>query len=515
MRYPIGIQDFENIRRGDYVYVDKTEYIYKLFKGSGNYCLLYRPRRFGKSLLVSTMEAYFSGRKELFDGLAIAELEKDWVQYPVLRFDMTGISYSTPDAVNIAISYQLSRLAQRYEVPVTDKPIDSRFESLIDDVHAKTGLPVVILIDEYDKSIVDNLDNDTLADTFRNQLQGFYSVMKAKDAYIKFGFLTGITKIGKLSVFSGMNNLKDISLDIRYADICGISDEELKKFFGESVKELARTNDISEQDFYERLAQKYDGYHFCENSDGMYNPFNILKIFESHQFRSYWFETGTPSLLVRLLMNEHYALDEIPGIEVPPSMLSGVNVSWPNAITLLYQTGYLTISGYDKEMDLYTLDYPNKEVENGFIESLSEFYTPIQQKSGMFSINFFYEDIQNGDVMSLMRRLTGLFSNMDFPIHEEAELYFQNTMYVILKLMGQMVQVERHTSNGRIDVLIQTDKYVYIIELKRDQNPDDALDQIEQKGYDWPFQADGRKVFKIGANFSTRNRRLEGWKVEE
>ena len=514
MRYPIGIQDFEKIRKGGYVYVDKTEQLYKMAE-TGGYCFLSRPRRFGKSLLVSTMEAYFSGRKELFNGLAIAELEKDWVQYPVLRFDLTGKSYTSPDAVNEAIGAQLFNLEYKYEVNTIGNAIDTRFQSLIDAVYAKTGLPVVILIDEYDKPIVDNLLDEELADIFRNQLQGFYSVMKAKDAYIKFGFLTGVTKIGKLSVFSGLNNLKDISMDIRYADICGISEVDLKKYFGESVKELAEANDLSEQDCYERLAQMYDGYHFCENAPGMYNPFSLLNTFDCLQFRKYWFSTGTPSFLVRFLMSGNYNLDKVSGVKASPSILLGVNASKPNAITLLYQTGYLTISGYDKGMDIYTLDYPNKEVEDGFVESLSEFYTPIQQKPETFSIYNFVEDIQTGNVEMLMRRFTAFFADMDYQIQGDAELYFQNTMYVMLKLMGQMVQVERHTSNGRIDVLIQTDKYVYIIELKRDQNPDDALDQIDQKGYDWPFRADGRKVFKIGANFSTQNRRLEGWKVEK
>lgn len=514
MRYPIGIQDFENIRSDGYVYVDKTEYIYKLFKGSGKYCFLSRPRRFGKSLLVSTMEAYFSGRKELFDGLAIAELEKDWVKYPIFRLDLSGKAYDREEVLMSVLDDALVKWEEEYGVVNRSNVPGLRFGNVIQAACTKTGFPVVILIDEYDKPIIDNLFNEELADIFRNQLQGFYSVMKEKDAYIKFGFLTGVTKIGKLSVFSGLNNLKDISLDIRYADICGISEVDLKKYFGESVKELARMNDLSEQDCYERLAQMYDGYHFCENAPGMYNPFSLLNTFDCLQFRKYWFSTGTPSFLVRFLMNGNYNLDKVSGVKASPSILSGVNASKPNAITLLYQTGYLTISGYDKEMDIYTLDYPNKEVEDGFVESLSEFYTPIQQKPETFSVYNFVDDIQSGNVEMLMRRFTAFFADMDYQIQGDAELYFQNTMYVMLKLMGQMVQVERHTSNGRIDVLIQTDKYVYIIELKRDQNPDDALDQIDQKGYDWPFQADDRKVFKIGANFSTQNRRLEGWKVE-
>lgn len=515
MLYPIGIQDFENIRRDGFVYVDKTELVYNLSHGSGKYFFLSRPRRFGKSLLVSTLEAYFSGRKELFDGLAIAELEKEWNQYPVLRFDLTGKNYSEPDSVADALGTQLVVLEKKYKVDVVSNAIDTRFQVLIDAAYAKTGRPVVILIDEYDKPIVDNLGDDALADTFQGQLQGFYSVMKAKDACIKFGFLTGVSRIGKISVFSALNNLKDISMDARYTDICGISEKDLKEYFSESVKELAETNDISVKQCYEQLTRMYDGYHFCENAAGVYNPFSVLNTFDSLKFDNYWFETATPSFLVRYLLRGGYRLDNITRNKVPAAVLKGVHSEKINAITLLYQTGYLTIKDYDKESKLYTLGYPNREVEDSFMGSLSEFYTPIDKKPDVFSVYNFVEDIKSGNVEMLMRRFTAFFADMDYQIQGDAELYFQNTMYVMLKLMGQQVQVERHTSNGRIDVLIQTGKYVYIIELKRDKDPEDALDQIDEKGYDWPFLAGGRKVFKIGANFSTKNRRLEGRKVLE
>ncbi len=337
--------------------------------------------------------------------------------------------------------------------------------------------------------------------------------MKAKDACIKFGFLTGVTKIGKLSVFSGLNNLKDISMDARYADICGISERELKGYFEESVSELAEANDLSVGKCYEQLAAMYDGYHFCENAVGVYNPFSLLNTLDSLKFGTYWFSTGTPSFLVRFLEAGKYKLENVSGIKVSPFILSGVNASRPNAITLLYQTGYLTVKDFDRKANLYTLGYPNREVEDSFMESLSEFYTPIENNPDTLSVYRFVEDIRSGDVEMLMRRFTAFFADMDYQIQGDAELYFQNTMYVMLKLMGQQVQVERHTSNGRIDVLIQTDKYVYIIELKRDRDPQDALDQIDGKGYDWPFLADGRKVFRIGATFSTANRRLENWEV--
>ena len=514
MRYPIGIQDFEKIRKGGYVYVDKTEQIYKMAE-TGGYCFLSRPRRFGKSLLVSTMEAFFSGRKELFDGLAIAELEKDWVQYPIFRLDLSGKAYDKEDILMSVLDDALMKWEEEYGVVNRSNVPGLRFGNVIQAACTQTGRPVVILIDEYDKPIIDNLLNEEAADTFRKQLQGFYSVMKEKDAYIKFGFLTGVTKMAKLSVFSGLNNLKDISMDIRYADICGISEVDLKKYFGESVKELAKANDLSGQECYERLAQMYDGYHFCENAPGMYNPFSLLNAFDSLKFNDYWFETGTPSFLVQVMKDTDYDVTRLSDEEIDAPSLMDVDTVYHNPIPLLYQSGYLTIKGYDKEFGSYHLGFPNREVKHGFLNYLVRYYTPSRTASGMMLVSKMLRDIRSGNAEGFMQRLEALFAKTSYQIQGDSEKDFQYAMYIILELMGEYVEVEKATSNGRIDVLIQTNQYVYIIELKRDQNPDDALDQIDQKGYDWPFQADGRKVFKIGANFSTQNRRLEGWKVEK
>ena len=514
MLYPIGIQDFEKIRKDGFVYVDKTDLVYKMAQ-KGGYYFLSRPRRFGKSLLVSTMEAYFSGKKELFDGLAIAELEKDWIQYPVLCMDLSGKSYDSPEVLQQVFDDYLSRWEKKYGIENKFTVPGIRFSQVIEAAYLQTGKRAVILIDEYDKPILDNMGNEELSDVFRNQLQGFYSVMKAKDGIIQFGFLTGVSKIGKLSVFSGLNNLKDISMDARYTDICGISEKDLEKYFKESIRELAEVNKMSVKSCYTQLAQMYDGYHFRQNSTGIYNPFSVLNTFETGDFDNYWFETATPSFLVRFLQRGNYKLGDITRDRVPASLLKGGNSERANAITLLYQTGYLTIKGYNEADRLYCLGYPNKEVEDSFMESLSEFYTPIDKNPGVLSAPKFVEDIRKGDVEMLMRRFTAFFADLDYQIMGDDELYFQNTMYVMLKRIGQQVQVELHTSNGRIDILIQTDRFVYIIELKRDKNPNDALDQIDEKGYDWPFMADERKVFKIGANFSTKNHRLENWVVKE
>ena len=515
MLYPIGIQDFENIRRGGFVYVDKTELVYKLSHGSGKYFFLSRPRRFGKSLLVSTMDAYFSGKKELFDGLAVAELEKEWTQYPVLRIDLTGQSYSNAGALDDALNVQLISLEKKYKVE--EKPVSaaSRFRNLIETVYNNTGNQVVILIDEYDKPIVDNLGDNDLVETFRGQLQGFYSVMKAKDACIKFGFLTGVTKIGKLSVFSGLNNLKDISMDARYTDICGISEEDLRKYFDESVKELAAANGLSVEACYAQLALMYDGYHFRQNSVGMYNPFSLLNTFDSGEFKEYWFETGTPTFLVKVMQETDYDVRSLSDQEIDAPSLMDVDTVYHNPVPLLYQAGYLTIKGYEPDLGLYHLGFPNREVKHGFLNFLSRYYTPSRTDSGVMLVARMLKDIRSGNAEGFMQRLEALFAKTSYQIQGDSEKDFQYAMYIILELMGEYVEVEKATSNGRIDVLLQTKEYIYIIEIKINDTAEAALQQIEEKAYARRFADDSRKLFKIGIRFSTENRCIDDWKVVE
>ena len=375
MLYPIGIQSFEKIRTGGFVYVDKTALIYRL-AASGQYYFLSRPRRFGKSLLVSTMEAYFSGRKELFEGLAMESLEKDWTEYPVLHLDLTGSSYTDISHLKVSLDQHLRKWESLYDVTPMSEDLSSRFKDIIDAAYRKAGQKVVILIDEYEKPIIDNIDNPELMEQFRRELQGFYSVIKGKDNAIRFAFLTGVTKLGKMSIFSGLNNLNDISMDARYADICGISEQELKSTFGESVEELARANELSVDDCYKKLAQMYDGYHFTENSVGIYNPFSLLNTFNSGKFRMYWFETGTPTFLVRYLKQGNYNLDNISRNDVSLETLTGSNYVSPAPITLMYQAGYLTIKDFNPDFFTYNLDYPNEEVKRGFMHSLSQLFAP-------------------------------------------------------------------------------------------------------------------------------------------
>ena len=514
MLYPIGIQSFETIRKDGYVYVDKTEHIWRLAT-TGQCYFLSRPRRFGKSLLVSTMEAYFSGRKELFEGLKIAQLEKEWKQYPVLRLDLSGASYSSFQVLESKLQAFLKYYEERYSINSSELVMSVRFESLIDAIYQKTGLPIVLLIDEYDKPILDNLHNDNITETLQNALQGFYSVIKSKNDSIKFAFLTGVTKLGKLSVFSALNNLTDISIDRENGDICGITEDELRSCFSDSVTEMAAFRSMSEEDCFSHLAKYYDGYRFHPQAAGVYNPFSLLLALRKKEFGEYWFETGTPGFLVRFIQQGDYLLEDITSNGVPASKLTGSNYEKPDAVTLMYQSGYLTIKGYDERYGIYFLGYPNQEVESGFLHSLSQYYLPVMETRGEFSVYRFIRDIESGDVESLMNRLTALFASSDYQIKGNLEAAFQNTFVTLFRLMGQQVTTELHTSNGRIDVVMESGSFVYIIELKRDKSPEAALEQIEQMGYDKPFLARGKKIFKIGANFTTKDRRLESWKMAE
>ena len=512
MLYPIGIQSFEDIRRGGYVYVDKTELIYKL-AATGKYYFLSRPRRFGKSLLVSTMEAYFQGKKELFEGLAVASLEKDWVEYPVLHFDLGGESYNDESALDVTLSQHLANMEAKFGVTRRFDSYPARFKDVIDAAYGKTGRQVVILIDEYDKPVIDNLDRPELQDKMRETLRGFYGVMKSKDACIRFGFLTGVTKIGKMSVFSDLNNLKDISMDARYTDICGISEADLKDYFSDSVRELAEANGLSEEECRQKLALMYDGYHFCEDSIGIYNPFSLLNTFDSLKFKEYWFETGTPSFLVKVMKNTSYDITSLSEQEADSSLLTDISSAFLNPVPLLYQSGYLTIKGYDEDFQMYRLGFPNREVKHGFLNYLMPYYTPVGSETPMMLISRMTRDVRSGNPESFMTRLDALFARTDYRIQGESEKDFQYAMYIIIELMGEYVETERATSNGRIDILIKTKDYIYIIEIKTDSTPDEALAQIEERGYARPFADDHRKIFKIGVNFSTSARRIDGWKV--
>ena len=422
----------------------------------------------------------------------------------------------SPEDLDVVLDQHLNNWEAQYGVVRKYDDCSARMNDIIDAACSRTGRKVVILIDEYDKPIVNNLGNEPLTDYYRRTLQGFYSVLKAKDGQIRFGFLTGVSKIGKLSVFSSLNNLKDISMVKDYADICGISEKELHDYFDESVSELGEANDLIKDEGYLKLKEMYDGYHFTPNSVGVYNPFSLLNAFSDREFKDYWFETGTPTLLVNVMKKTSFDVTTLSdNVVVTVDDLSGMQDIISNPIPLFYQTGYLTIKGYDREFKEYTLGFPNDEVKTGFLKFIYSYYVPANPSEGKTTTSKLARALRGGDPYSFMKTLEALFANTTYQIQGDAEKNFQYAMYIIMELLGEYVQAERSTSNGRIDLLLQTRDYIYIVELKIDSTADAALRQIEDKGYAKPFVNDPRKLFRIGVSFSTANRRIEDWKIAE
>ena len=512
MKYPVGIQSFEKIRRDGYVYVDKTALIYQLVT-QGSYYFLSRPRRFGKSLLISTLQAYFEGKRELFEGLAIADLEKEWTARPVLHLDMNTEKYADPESLNSILNRNLLRWEELYGTGPGEDTFAGRFEGIVARAAQKTGHRVAILVDEYDKPLLQTFDKPELQEDYRNTLKAFYSVCKTQDRYIKLAFFTGVTKFSKVSVFSDLNNLKDISMDMRFVNLCGITGGELHACFDEPVEQLAAACGITKEECYAKLRLQYDGYHFHEKAEGLYNPFSLLNTLDRLEFRNYWFETGTPTFLVEVLKKNHYQLDNLTEELATADDLTGLDTAMENPVPLIYQSGYLTIKGYEKEFKMYKLGYPNKEVEEGFAHFLMPFYTPVTRDRQNFFIPNFVKDLRTGNVEGFMTRLQALFADGSYQVVGDMELYFQNCMAVIMKLLVFYVDVERHTSNGRIDIVVKTQDYIYVMELKLDDTVEAALRQIEEKGYALPYAADSRTLYKIGISFSTNTRRLEDWRA--
>ena len=510
MLYPIGIQSFSEIRQNGYVYVDKTALMYKMLS-EGKYYFLSRPRRFGKSLLISTLEAYFLGKKELFEGLAVADLEKDWVEYPVLHLDLNTKKYDSIEALESILDISLCEWEKKYGSWDKETDFSSRFEGIIRRAKEKTGRNVVILVDEYDKPMLQAIGNDELQKEYRDTLKSFYGALKSMDACIRFALLTGVTKFGKVSVFSDLNNLNDISMDHRYYDICGISEVELHHYFDSEIKELALANNQTFEQACKRLKIDYDGYHFTYDTPGMYNPFSILNTLSKQRYGSYWFETGTPTFLVELLQKSDYNLEQMAEMEADTDMLGSI-FNDDNPIPVIYQSGYLTIKDYDSEFDLYKLGFPNREVENGFMKFLLPFYTAKRNTSSAFEIGNFVKDIKSGNAEGFMQRLQSFFAGAKFDqIAKDTENWFQNVVFIVTTLCGLYIEAEHQTSNGRIDLLLKTDKFIYVMELKYDGTAEEALQQINGKGYALPWQSDGRTIIKVGANFSSTLRRLDGW----
>ena len=512
-KLPIGIQSFEFLRSEGYLYVDKTELVYRLVTKGKPY-FLSRPRRFGKSLLLSTLEAYFKGKKELFEGLAIEKLEQNWFEYPVLHLSLNAEKYDSRERLERMLELQLESWEEMYGVDKGTMTYSGRFITIIRRAYEQTGRRVVVLVDEYDKPMLQAIGNEELQKYFRNTLKPFYGVLKSKDGCIKLGFLTGVTKFGKISIFSDLNNLIDISMDEQYVELCGITEKEIHDNMEEDLHIVADKQKMTYEEVCSELKECYDGYHFVENSIGIYNPFSLLNTFYKMKFGSYWFESGTPTYLVELLKKSNYNLQRITHEETDADVLNSIDSTSRNPIPVIYQSGYLTIKGFDNRFGIYRLGFPNREVEEGFIKYLLPFYTNIDVIESPFQIRQFVDEVEHGDCNAFFRRLQSFFADTPYELIRDLELHYQNVLFIVFKLIGFYVKAEYHTSQGRIDLVLQTDHYVYIMEFKLEGTAEEALRQINDKHYAQAFASDKRTIFKIGVNFSNETRNIEKWIVE-
>ena len=524
MKLPIGIQDFESLRKDGYLYIDKTELVYRL-ASEGRYYFLSRPRRFGKSLLISTIKALFQGKRELFKGLAIDQKEDwDWAVHPVLHLDLNTEKYDSKEKLEGKLNSFLSENEKLYGREEWENTFGIRFEGIIKRAYEKTGQRVVILVDEYDKPLLQAIGNRELQDEYRGTLKGFYGALKSMDGCIKFAMLTGVTKFGKVSVFSDLNNLRDISLDYDFHSICGITEQELLSYFPTQIDALAERSKLTREECIEKLRRMYDGYHFDEDSPGMYNPFSVLNTFQTRKFGSYWFETGTPTYLVELLRRHYYDLEEMATSEVTADVLNSIDAESTNPIPVIYQSGYLTIKGYKSEFKKYILGFPNEEVAEGFIKYLAPFYLDNREKRSVFDIEKFTSDVREGKPEQFLSRMKSLFASAPYDsVKGDKENHFQNMMWVVFKMMGFYSHTEYHTSDGRIDLLVETPQYRYIMEFKLDGTAEEALQQIKDKNYQLQFFGDslatsngwgGSKTYIIGVNFSKETRTIDKWIIE-
>ena len=518
MKYPIGIQSFERIIEDGYVYVDKTALIYDLVS-KGTIYFLSRPRRFGKSLLVSTLENYFLGRKELFRGLAIDSLEKEWAEYPVFHIDFNGKSFTSPWELKNTVETFVAKCEEKYGKDELANTFGDRLAYVFEKAHEKTGRRVVVLLDEYDKPLLDVMntgisspvvegDIKTLEDFNREILKGFYSVFKLTDKHLQFVLLTGVTKFSQVSVFSGFNQPNDISYDSHFDALCGISKDELLSVFKEQIRELGEANGMTEEETVEKLKRKYDGYHFSDGMLDVFNPFSLLNCLQKRKFMDYWFSTGTPTYLMRLLANNNENINELAGKYYPAAEFVDYKATKQKPLPMIYQSGYFTIKEYDAELNVYRLDFPNEEVRSGMASAIASDYFSSENFSESWIIDV-TRALRSGNLDKFKLQLTSFLANISYRFQRkqderECERHFQYTFYLILQLLGKYnTYVEKETSQGRIDCVLECPDYVYIFEFKLNSTAEVALKQIEEKGYALPYAADKRKLYKVGISFSS------------
>ena len=512
-RLPVGIQTFEKLIKENCLYVDKTEYIWNMIHLS-SYIFLSRPRRFGKSLLVSTLQAYFEGKKELFKGLAIERLEKEWVEYPVLRFDMSTAKHCNKEELELELSNKLTAYEAIYGKGAADevKP-NQRLQGLIERAHAQTGRQVVMLIDEYDAPLLDVVHKGNELETLRQVMRNFYSPLKASDSHLRFVFLTGITKFSQLSIFSELNNLTNISMDPQFAGICGITKEEVLTQTQDYIKALGDANEWTYDETVERLRRQYDGYHFTWPSPDLFNPFSLLQAFNTRRIDSYWFASGTPTYLIEMMRKFSVIPSYIGKKRALASAFDVPSEGLKSILPLLYQSGYITIKAYNRNTGIYTLDIPNLEIQVGLMESLLPYYVSGRADEGGTVIGDMFEALLNEDLDGMLRLLQAYLLTVPYCDNANSEGHYQQMLYIIFSLLGRYVDVEVHTPTGRVDMVMRTQKALYLFELKLNKNAQTAMNQIDLKDYASKFSLTGLPIVKVGINFDSERRTISDWKM--
>lgn len=515
-RYPVGIQTFSEIRERNYLYIDKTQYLVDFIDKGYKYVFLSRPRRFGKSLFASMIHAFYEGRKDLFEGLAIGEYEKDWVKHPVLHFDMSAAKHMDTKQLDDYLDYLLLPYEKQFGTEENkDKAPNIRFANIVKAAYELTGRKVVLIIDEYDAPLLDVVHEEQNLAALRRATQNFYSPIKSLDPYLEFVFLTGITKFAQLSIFSELNNLFNISMYNKYSAICGISSEELHTQMLPDVERLAEHLHLSVDETFERLKRKYDGYHFSKNSEDVYNPFSLIKALASGDISDYWFDSGTPTYIIKLLQKYNVGLRDLTGQDAGVSDFDVSPENMTTVLPLLYQSGYLTIKHYDPMIDLYTLGYPNEEVRTGMVRSLAANYlTPAEGTNSSFVIKFVKAVIAD-DMEQALTLMRAYLAGVSYRLSNKTERDVQTIFYLVFSLIGSFIKVEEESAHGRADVVITLPSVVYVMELKFDGSADAALRQIDEKGYLIPYTADGKRLVKVGVNYSSEERTITEWRIEE
>lgn len=507
LKYPIGIQNFEKLRSEGWLYADKTSLIHELVS-NGAYYFLSRPRRFGKSLLMSTLDAYFQGKRNLFKGLAIDTLSDDWEPRPVFHIDLNAKNYEDRESLIMILEAHLEKWEAIYGDDKNDKAPEIRLAWLIHQAHLATGRKVAVLIDEYDKPLGASIDNEELQDTYRNILRGFFGVLKSCDGDIHFAMLTGVTRFSKVSIFSDLNNLEDITLNPRFSTICGITPQELESDFKAGVEEMAVETGRQPEEILNTLRENYDGYHFSYTLEDVYNPYSLLTALKNKEIGNFWFDTGTPTFLARKLRDSGADLLRLEREEVSSERMRSIDLIADDPIPLLFQSGYLTIKGYDSEFREYTLGYPNREVKEALLKYLLPQYTKVGIQKSSFDLRSFVSDLRQGKPDDFMNRLSALFAGYPYDLISDCELHYHNVLYLTFTLLGFYVRAEYRTSDGRCDAIVMTDRFIYIFEFKYDRSAREAIDQINRKNYAAPFAADSRRIFRIGVNFSSDTRSI-------